>query len=234
MEVLNVTAPISIDDLKKYFVSRDTFYLIDYKNSQLKGKKLLTYLSNLDIPSDIKIDDDGIDELQELFLEYLESHTLVNSEILERNALRILFCHKKIISDPKIEEFIEKNKEIVEHWSNIVDSLMLYNMFTLSVVDEFQQYVKSYEHDDTIRGINFVNLLKYPEFYFLFSEVENSNLKFYSRLFEDNIYKGKPLFEFWANESNEVFLMTWGIAEGIISPEEIAKVINDSNEQSST
>jgi hypothetical protein len=51
MKIIETTAPVKIEELKKYFADKDTFYLIDYANSDLKGTKLLTYLSNLDIPS---------------------------------------------------------------------------------------------------------------------------------------------------------------------------------------
>lgn len=225
MNIITTTAPISIDELKKYFESKDTFYVIDYEKSQLKGKKLLTYLSNLDIPSDIKIDIES-KEFQELFLEYMESQFLIKSTTLEIFCIRVLYAHRGMTSDDLAKSFVENNKEIVNHWSNIIDSLLLYNMFTLSV-DEFQDYAKSYENDDTIKGINFVNLLKYPEFYFLFSEASDKNLKFYNRLFNESVYKGTALFEHWCNENNEIFLMTWGIAEDVVSPEDILKVINE-------
>ena len=52
--IIETKAPIAIDELKKYFTDKDVSYLIDYEKSDLKGKKLLTYLSNLDIPADIK------------------------------------------------------------------------------------------------------------------------------------------------------------------------------------
>ena len=47
MNVIETTAPIKIEELKKYFADKETFYVIDYANSDLKGSKLLTYLSNL-------------------------------------------------------------------------------------------------------------------------------------------------------------------------------------------
>jgi len=225
MEILTVTAPISIDQLKKYFVSKDIFYVIDYENSQLKGKKLLTYLSNLDIPSDISIDENS-NEFEELLMEYLTSHTLIKSEKLEKSALKIMLCYKKLMTDTVADSFIENNKKIVEHWISIIDSLMLYNMHTLEV-QEFKDHARSYENNDTIEGLNFVNLLKYPEFYFLFSEVKTDNLKFYNRFFDEPVYKGSPLFDFWANPNNDVFLMTWAIAEGEISAEEFSKIIDD-------
>ena len=46
MNTIETIIPISMDNLKKYFVDKETFYSIDYENSELKGKKMLTYLSN--------------------------------------------------------------------------------------------------------------------------------------------------------------------------------------------
>jgi len=224
-DIIITTAPISIEDLKKYFVSKDITYIIDYENSQLKSKKLLTYLSNLDIPSDIKIDIDG-DDFRELLLEYMNSHFLVKSETLERFALKVLMTRKKIIEDKWCDVFIEKHKDVVDHWINIVDSLLLYNMYVISI-EEFQSHAKSFENDNTIQGINFVNLLKYSEFYSLFEDIDKDKLKFYSKLFEEYVYKGKSLFDFWCNPENHLFLATWGIAEGIVEAEELVKVVHN-------
>ena len=62
--IIETKAPIAIDDLKKHFTDKDISFLIDYKKSDLKGEKLLTYLSNLDLPCDLKnIDNDLMKEL---------------------------------------------------------------------------------------------------------------------------------------------------------------------------
>ena len=71
--------PIELKNLKKYFEDKTETYLLDYKNSTLKGAQFLTYLSNLDIPCDIKNMDD------ELVSEYLNSQMLVNIPTLEYN-----------------------------------------------------------------------------------------------------------------------------------------------------
>jgi hypothetical protein len=92
MNIIETIAPISIENLKKHFTDKEVFYLIDYKNSELKGKKLLTYLSNLDLPADIKEPD------LELVKEYLHSVTLVNIESLENIIIDILCMFIIIIS----------------------------------------------------------------------------------------------------------------------------------------
>ncbi len=77
MNVIETIVPIPLENLKKFFTDKDTFYLIDYEKSELKGKKFLTYLSNLDLPTDIKNPD------LELVKEYLHSISLLNISSLE-------------------------------------------------------------------------------------------------------------------------------------------------------
>lgn len=221
MNIIITPAPISIEELKKFFVSKDILYVIDYDNSQLKGQKLLTYLSNLDIPCDIKIDTQS-KEFEDLLIEYMQSHFLVHSKTLEQHALKIMLCHKKLLKDEKLENFISNNLDTVLTWEKIIDSLMVFNMFTIDT-DEFKDHARSYPNDNSLVGINFVNLLQYPEFYSVFSEFNTDNFRFYSKFFEDFPFKGKGLFDFWANKDNHIYLLTWGIAEGIVTGEDIAK-----------
>lgn len=227
-ELIITPAPISIENLKKYFASKDITYIIDYESSQLKGKKLLTYLSNLDIPSDIKIDAES-DEFRDLLLEYMKSHFLINSETLEIYVIKMLFQAKGMAEeDPYMKKFIDENKEVVDKWLNIINSLFAYNMYTLNSQD-FKEYARSFPHDDSIDCINFVNLFKYSDFYNLFSNIDEKEFKFYNKFFDEYIFKGKSLFDYWTNEKNHIFLMTWGISENIIEAEDIIKVVkNDS------
>ena len=52
--IIETTAPIPFEELKKYFQNDKTRYIVDVENSELQGTKLLTYLGNLDIPIDIQ------------------------------------------------------------------------------------------------------------------------------------------------------------------------------------
>ena len=208
MTIIETIVPISIENLKKYFTDNNILYLIDYKNSELKGKKLLTYLSNLDLPADIK----DID--LELVKEYLHSVTLVNIESLENIVIDILLEYKNISKTENYKNFINENIDIVSKWSDKLDSLSIFNMYTINS-DEFKDYSKSFPIDDTnsLEGINFVSLLKQERFYSFYSKL-NNNIKFYTRYFEDYMYRGKNLFDFWATPNNPMFLLTWGIVEG--------------------
>ena len=208
MNTIETIIPISMDNLKKYFVDKETFYSIDYENSELKGKKMLTYLSNLDLPSDIKNPD------LELVKEYLHNTTIVNINSLENIVIDILLEYKGISETVIYKTFIKENENIISLWSDKLDSLSLFNMYIVNL-DSFKDYAKSFEKDNTIslEGVNFVSLLKQERFYLFYNRL-NSNIKFYTRYFDDYMFKGKNLYEFWSTPKNPMFLLTWGITQG--------------------
>ena len=91
---------------KKYFTNKDTFYIIDYSKSEMKGSKLLTYLSNLDLPVDIKEPD------MNLVKDYLSGISLVNIDSLENIVINILLQYKNLVKEDNYKNFIEENKEL--------------------------------------------------------------------------------------------------------------------------
>jgi hypothetical protein len=218
MNIIKTTAPIPVEELKKFFVDQDTKYLIDYKNSKLKGSKLLTYLSNLEIPCDLQfteMDDDFFDLLKD----YLNSSFLVNVDVLEIATMCLLLEHRKLLTGNFYSNFIEENKEIIDQWCDVLDSCTLYNMYIVNS-DEFKEFVTSHPESDSNRtGINFVNLFKYEAFYSFYQAVDQSRLKYYPEYFNDNIFKGHNLLYYWGNKNNPLFLLTHGIAEGLVNPD---------------
>ena len=218
MNIITTTAPISIEELKKYFVNKDTFYVIDYKNSSLKGKKLLTYLSNLEIPSDIDVSGCSEEEFNELFQEYLLLQSVCNIESLEKAAIHLLKENSGLIDSKIFTCFIKENKQLVDTWASKVYSLTLFN---LSVIEcpEFKTFVESHELDttDSLVGVNFVSILKHSEAYDLYQKVDPTLVKFYKTYFTAYMFKGKNLYQYWANENNPMFLLTYSIASGTLS-----------------
>jgi hypothetical protein len=208
MEIIETVVPISIENLKKYFNNKETFYLIDCKNSELKGNKLLTYLSNLDLPSDVKDPD------LELVKDYLNNSSLVNINSLENIVIDILLEYKGILKTDNYKNFIKENENIISIWSNKLDSLSIFNMYIVKL-EEFKNYAEGFKKDDTknLEGINFVSLLKHERFYLFYNKL-NTDIKFYTHYFNDYMFRGKNLYEFWATSKNPMFLLTWGIAQG--------------------
>ena len=213
MKITKCTAPINIELLKDYFTDKDQNFVIDYTNSTLKGGKLLVYLSNLDLPSDIEFG--SYEEQCELLKEYLSSNSLLKIHSLEIATLVVLFQMVGFEENTELsKKFIEENKEILEVWLDRICSLTLYNMYTIEDADT-KKWVESFEHceRDGTEGINFVSLLKYEPTYSLFQITTPQRVKFYSELFTQYMFKGKNLFHYWANENNPLFLLTQSIAQ---------------------
>ena len=215
-----VKAPLEIGDLQLYFQDKDTKFLIDSEGSTLKGEELLVYLSNLELPCDLKIADDSI--MAELGKIYLNFEKIINIPILEKFIIDALFGHRQILFGNskymKLENllsFVEENKEELEVWCSKLDSLTLYNIYTAQS-ENMKEFVKSHEEDDTdnIKGINFVSILKNEEFFYYYNSLEPSRkLKYYSKYFNEYMFAGKSLFEFWAVKENPMFILSWGLLE---------------------
>lgn len=218
MNIVETVAPIAIDDLKKYFEDKNTKYIIDYDASQLKGEKLLVYVGNLELPCDIKFS--SVESAYELLEAYFETTHIVNVDILEKNALSVLFQYRGLCETVD-DAFINRNKEIIQAWAKKLDSLTLYNIFTIGA-QQFKDFVTSYPEDNTkdLTGVNFVSLLKHEELSEFISVIDNRNLTYYSSYFNEYMFKGKNMYSYWANENNPMFLLTYGIANGDVIPDE--------------
>lgn len=212
MNIIETVAPIPIEDLKKYFEDNNTKYLIDYENSKLKGTKLLIYLSNLDIPCDIKIDTES-ENYYSLLTDYLNCPFLLDIETLELSAIELILCKKKILQDDTLEKFVQENFEIITKWEKILDSCTLFNMYCVQE-DSFKDFVKSHRvaEEESLEGINYVNLFKYPHLYEYLSNIRMENLYYYEKHFNDYMFKGKNLYSYWAVPENPLFLLTFSIA----------------------
>lgn len=228
MNIIETAAPIAIDYLKQYFTEKTTFFVVQYKDSQLKGAKLLTYLSNLNLPCDINMSGCSSEEAYELMFEYLHFRNIVNINSLEQAIINILYQHKGLTKEKYDAEFIDKNIDVIKQWESKLDSLTIYNMYTLSN-KEFKQFSENFENDDTddLTGINFVSLLKHPDLYLIYNNIDKDNLKFYTKYFNDYMFGGKSLYSYWAVEENPLFILTFGIASGEISGEDYVNALKE-------
>jgi hypothetical protein len=208
-KVITTTAPIAIEYLKEYFADKETAYVIDYANSELKGEKLLVYLGNLDLPADIKFETS--EDLEEMVLAYASSTFIVNIKSLEFAMLNLLL--KNEIGFPLTDEL----QVLLDHWSIRIRSLLLYNLHTVNL-EEFNTFVDAATKDDTdsLVGVNFVSLLKYEELGNIIVGDDNNldECINYTKYFNDYMFKGKNLYSYWANPNNILFLQTWAVASG--------------------
>jgi len=228
VSIIKTPAPIDISDLKKYFVDKETFFEIDYAASTIREEKLLVYISNLDLPCDIKVDND--DDAQELVRCYLESNFLVTLPSLETLVISLLLQHKGIEEVVNPEMLTALGPQL-DSWIQKLDSLPLFNMYCIND-EELQEWVKSEnEENDTadLTGVNFVSLLKYEGFYQFYEKID-STPTYYSKYFNEYMFKGSNLFSYWANENNPMFLLTSAIAEGQIDTQNYIKCVETDTE----
>lgn len=216
-EVIKTTAPIAIDQLKRYFADKSLSYVIDYENSTLDGQKLLTYIGNLDLPIDVSLDFSK-ERDRELLALYFKTGSLVSIPSLESAAFECLLEYKKIVPFTNYKQFLSDHSDLVKEWASRLDSLMLYNLYCIKS-DEIQTLVNGYPQSeaDSTEYVNFVNLLKYPEFYAYYAASESEDLVNYTRLFNDYCFKGNNMFTYWAISDNPIFIRTWGIVNNIQS-----------------
>lgn len=226
MNIIETSAPIKIEELKKYFEDKTTFFLIDYSESSVKAEKLLTYISNLDIPCDIKFN--TREELKEMINCYLKSSFIVSLPSLEKAVISLLLQNKSIISTND-SDFLLDFKEQLDAWTLKLESLALYNLYMINE-DSFKKWVVE-EHDEdptsSLEGVNFVSLLKNSNFYDFYQRMIKTP-KYYSCYFNEYMFKGQNLYSYWANQNNPMFLLTWGIAEGKFNPQEYVEFAKES------
>lgn len=212
MNIIETTAPISIENLKLYFENKDKIFLIDYDNSSIQEEKFLIYLSNLDLPCNIKFDINNTNHCELLKL-YFTTKNLVKISALEDAALAVCFAFKKE-NKGLFKKFIEQNLEIIKPWISVLESMTLYNFYCINS-EKFKNFVLQHEEKDCSNiGLNFVNLLENPNMNLLFENIDNKNLGYYKDFFNEYMFKGKNLYSYWANKNNPMFLLTWSIASG--------------------
>ncbi len=226
MNIIETSAPIKIEDLKKYFEDKSTFFVIKYSSSDIKTEKLLTYISNLDIPCDIKFS--SRDQLKEMVGCYLKSNFIVSLPSLENAVISLLLQHKGITGkgDP---DFLTEFKDQLDQWTNKLESLALYNLYMVNEGSFKKWVIEEHEEDSTssLEGINFISLLKNIDFYDFYQKMVTVP-KYYSCYFNEYMFKGQNLYSFWANENNPMFLLTWSIAEGKFNPQEYIEFSKES------
>lgn len=243
--IKNTIAPIPLEDLKSYFEDKSITFIIDYNNSTLKGEKLLTYLSNLDVPCDVNFKDVEHREVVEFIVDYMQTRMLVKLPSLELTVLQILLANinenqgalykNKLLSFNEAKDFIQEYVEIVEKWMVAITSGSIYNLHCIN--DEgVKKSVEGFEKvdDDQFCGINYVNLYKYHDLYEIFPHVPVNERKFLTKQFEQPMFKGDPMYNYWFVPGNTVALISDAVAEGLWDSNKYKQLKEESLENVST
>jgi hypothetical protein len=214
-KIKKVTAPLAIDEIKEYFVKKDISFLIDLKASQLKGNMLLTYISNLDLPSEIDLEGETTDQLHLLMKDYFLSKSIVTSTNLSYLAAQILLDSVGFDSDTLFEngpmnrlerkKFIDENADILVRWNTFMVSTMLFLIVSYQAIEEKMNLKASQPeiNDHDYVGFNVVNLFSVPGFMECYFSIPPKYPVYYFKpQFEEYIFKGKNLFFYYQTENN--------------------------------
>lgn len=215
--IRETVAPIAMELLHEGFSNPEIAYLVDYDNSVLRGKGLLTYLSNLDVTCDLKVTDKTpLDERKALVLEYMNSRNIIKCASLAITVGTILTAIKNIgdfydvIENPilnkdEIIEFIQENIVVVNRWRVLMDSMVVYTMCISKKYKEAFGDPKDQMHvisDDKAIGNNFVNLFSLPYFLELYYSVLGNECHYFEKQFEDYMFEGKNLYYWFMRPGN--------------------------------
>lgn len=216
MKYIKTEVPISIDNIKEYFKDKEIFFLLDYNKSKLQDKIFLTYLSNLDMPCDIDLQEKI--EKEKLF-ELLKSYMVVKS-VNSISFLNMAMCQiilkcvgcdhnlifsNSILTDEQCEEFIDANKEELAKWIFFLDSTMVFLLKTFEDLNALLKVEDSFKviDDDNFIGLNVVNLFSIPSFLEIyFSANREVSLAYFKPQFENHMFKGKSLYQYYVNDTN--------------------------------
>lgn len=229
-QLIDTPAPISMENLQKSFTDENLAFIIDYEASVLKGKQLLVYLSNLEIPCDLKVSQSvPKEERFALIAEYMSFRNLLGCPSLALTVGTILTAAKDIddfyhnvenpiLSAEEIVEFIMDNQIMVSKWVIFMDSMIVFTLLAnQKFINAFGSPKDKYENveDDTAVGNNFVQLFDIPQFMELYFSVPGERFYYFTKQFEDYMFAGQNLFFHFMKETNPLpaIVETMGMVE---------------------
>ena len=213
--IIPCTAPIEIDYLKKYFDNKDLLFHIDYNNSKLQSKKLFTYLSNLDVPSDLVLPNTiDFEEKSDLLCEYMTLPFIIKLPVFNLAASSIVFRHKgydmedaypdPYFTEAEIDLYIENNNEMVTRWVTFLDSCLIYAQKCIPELDVEEYLTAGIDiiTDKNYVGYSIVNLFSLDFFFHNYYMKPVETLCYFKPQFEEHMFLGKNLFSYFATKHN--------------------------------
>lgn len=213
--------PLIDDDLLNFIDNQDKVFEIDFSKNQLDYPTSFVYLSNLGMRCNIDFSSIEKEQKFEIIKYYMESEVIVHIENLEKLVLQIYLQYKgiqieefksDILSSEEIEEFITKNEDLLDKYDQVLSSIFLYMLLSFKTEEEKLELKKSCEinKDQNFIGLNFVNLLKYSEFYIIFLMSSSKYSIYFEPYFEKYMFEGYNLFNF-LNTENNILMKTFSV-----------------------
>ena len=238
--IKNTVAPIPIELLKEYFSDDSIIFNIDYAKSILKSEKLITYISNLDVPCQLT----GWDKVSTVdkfafVKDYMNAKLVIKNYELESCVLKILceasdtmfykqYESEDILTDDEVKSFCADNEDLINRWLTIIASFSIFVLTTVpdlveemgSIRDQFQ-VIDNYD----FCGVNFVQLLRHELTQDLI--IEDRPVYYFEKQFNEPMFKGHALYKYWNTEANTMAIITMGISSGDILYDEFQSAIEE-------
>ena len=216
-----VAAPLEISQIKEFFENKELFFIVNYVDSKIKGNMFLTYLSNLDLPYEIDLDEASSTEKMDLIKHFMTTRNLNSSMILKKAVAQIILKkikapvelvlgEERILTDEECELFITSNAELVEKWNVFLASTMLYMLTSVAALEEEHNFKAKHEvvEDSAYIGLNVVQMFSLPYFMDVFYGEKTHVIPLYFKnQFEEYMFKGNNLFNYYFCNENTIPLL---------------------------
>lgn len=237
IEIKHAKVPFTIEEMIEYFLNKNKFYIINYKDSELKGNRFLSYVGNLEIPFEINYIGVSKEEKFELVLEFLKSRNIIKLGSLALTSAEILLRYRglsnlkistnPIFSDSEFNDFIKENEEIISKWTTFVLSTNLFMLTTVKELNEGYNFKEGFKEieDANYIGQNIVQLFSVPSFMEAFFSLPiDREIFFFKHQFEDYMFKGNNLFFYYGCPENMPYVIFDSMIRGTINPEQIEEI----------
>jgi len=222
-ELHRVSAPLSVEELTAYFDAKEkatpgerVAFLIDYTSSTLKGKALMTYLSNLEVKAVVVVDPNSpVEERFELLSAYMSSRGIVECPNLAGAAALVLaftggdtelhgYLSNPWLTLEEISEFIQNHVEIVSAWAVMMNSMWVFAAENATNKELFENIrPELIEIDDAyFVGKNFVNLFALAPFVETYYSSVPDKMFYFTKQFNDAMFASKKLISWFIMPSN--------------------------------
>lgn len=220
------TIPMSTEDIQELFLNSNAEYLVDLKNSALKGEAFVTYIANMQMSCSLVVDPstekkDKFDILFQFmkFRQTIKCNTLIETLALVMWKIKGMPFELNDIwmTTGEMDEFISLHSEELLKISNFLDSAPL---IAVSFNKELKQsIIETGIEDGSIQliddpdavGVNALSLFTVPNFieYFLAGNNPNQSVaRYYKAQIERVQYSQKTLFDIFTDQNLNSFLMS--------------------------
>lgn len=225
--------PLDDNQLLEFIDNQDKVYEIDFSKNTLDNQTALTYLSNLEMKCNVDFSNLSLEQKFDLIKTYMMFDSMVSIENLEKITLQIFNQYKgliiedsilDILSKDEISSFIKDNSDLLQKYDEVLSSIFFFNLMSFYNDEEKELMKKGCTkiiQNPRYIGINFVNLLKYPEFYAQFLLDKPKYIYYFKEYFEDYMFKGYNLFKFLQTENNIILRVFSDIFNSTTVKEEV-------------